>query len=421
MADLNQVFGISRSIPLTYYDRAGLDRKFQDALGRDQHIFIYGDSKQGKTTLRKQSLPEDQCIVVQGRSTLTLERLYAEISRQLDLNRVTLITIKEAKEKQIKGGAGFNVLGLGHADVGGSRVISEDRTMQIEPVPQDPTQLIYFVADKLSELEAHCVIEDFHYLPDSIKPQFAEDLKLLGDRGVFLIVVGIFQEQNSFGLHLRDLDGRYVEIPVHWSASELRKVLKEGERLLNIEIQDDIKNELVSDAMGNVGMLQRLAYALCWGCGIEVTQKKLAVIGGKKALTALANARNEICCTYQPRYEQVAQAAERGFREYDGTRLRVYRRIFQTFVEASDEEVRRGIPKQTIIDRIRDRDFGTARDEDRKGLAGAITTALGHLNDYQEHDRISPIMTYNERQFTLQLVDPTFLFYRKHRRQRRTK
>ena len=48
-----EVFGINRSLPVNYVERKGIDDKLVDNLTRDQHIVIYGSSKQGKTCLRK--------------------------------------------------------------------------------------------------------------------------------------------------------------------------------------------------------------------------------------------------------------------------------------------------------------------------------------------------------------------------------
>ena len=50
---LNDVYGISRDVPLNYVERVEVDKKFVDNLERDKHITIFGSSKQGKTCLRK--------------------------------------------------------------------------------------------------------------------------------------------------------------------------------------------------------------------------------------------------------------------------------------------------------------------------------------------------------------------------------
>ena len=60
----DEVFGISRDLPLNYVDRTNVDMKLIENLTREKHIVIYGSSKQGKTSLRKHCLQESDYIVV---------------------------------------------------------------------------------------------------------------------------------------------------------------------------------------------------------------------------------------------------------------------------------------------------------------------------------------------------------------------
>lgn len=50
---IDEVFGVSRDLPMNYVTRENVDEKLIDGLSRSQHIVIFGSSKQGKTSLRK--------------------------------------------------------------------------------------------------------------------------------------------------------------------------------------------------------------------------------------------------------------------------------------------------------------------------------------------------------------------------------
>lgn len=50
---MNEVFGVSRDLPLNYVERDKVDNKLFLALAQNHHIVIHGSSKQGKTCLRK--------------------------------------------------------------------------------------------------------------------------------------------------------------------------------------------------------------------------------------------------------------------------------------------------------------------------------------------------------------------------------
>lgn len=79
---LNDVYGISRDVPLNYVERVEVDKKFMDNLGRDKHITIFGSSKQGKTCLRKHCLDKKDYVVVQCSNKWSLSDLNSNILKR---------------------------------------------------------------------------------------------------------------------------------------------------------------------------------------------------------------------------------------------------------------------------------------------------------------------------------------------------
>jgi AAA+ ATPase superfamily predicted ATPase len=86
---IDEVFGISRDLPLNYVDRKNVDEKLIENLTREKHIVIYGSSKQGKTSLRKHCLQESDYIVVQCGNRWGLEDILANILKRAGF-RITL-------------------------------------------------------------------------------------------------------------------------------------------------------------------------------------------------------------------------------------------------------------------------------------------------------------------------------------------
>ncbi|MFD1510684.1 hypothetical protein [Lacimonas salitolerans] len=78
----SEVFGVSREIPLNYVERTNVDDKFISCLAMQKHVIIFGSSKQGKTSLRKHCLNEDDYILVQCRNGWGLEKLAEGILKQ---------------------------------------------------------------------------------------------------------------------------------------------------------------------------------------------------------------------------------------------------------------------------------------------------------------------------------------------------
>ena len=79
---VDDVFGVSREVPLNYVDRAEVDGQFIQSLSRSHHIVIFGSSKQGKTCLRKHCLNADDYITVSCHNKWKLSELHAAILKQ---------------------------------------------------------------------------------------------------------------------------------------------------------------------------------------------------------------------------------------------------------------------------------------------------------------------------------------------------
>ena len=73
-------------------------------------------------------------------------------------------------------------------------------------------------------------------MPEEEKKKLAFDLKAFWDMRTFLIIVGIWAEQNLLPYYNGDLTGRIDEIDVQWTGAELEEVLSKGEAALKITL-----------------------------------------------------------------------------------------------------------------------------------------------------------------------------------------
>lgn len=97
---VDEVYGLSRNIPLNYVERRDVDERLRCNLNRDKHITIFGSSKQGKTCLRKHCLNENDYILVQCSNRWSLSDLNANILKRAgyELTESTNVTY-EGKAK----------------------------------------------------------------------------------------------------------------------------------------------------------------------------------------------------------------------------------------------------------------------------------------------------------------------------------
>ena len=122
---LNDVYGISRDVPLNYVARSNVDEKFKNNLNRQKHITIFGSSKQGKTCLRKQCLKPEEYILVQCSNKWSLSDLNSNILKragyELEISSKTSVTGKAKIIASIKA-----CFGIGEANVGSELENTED-------------------------------------------------------------------------------------------------------------------------------------------------------------------------------------------------------------------------------------------------------------------------------------------------------
>jgi hypothetical protein len=171
---------------------------------------------------------------------------------------------------------------------------------------------------------------------------------------------------------------------------------------LNISFEPAIRRELLLDAAQNVGLLQRLAERLCFECNILATVDEPVEIGDRGSLT---RTRTVICRAERQRYKQFSDAVTRGFKSYEESELKVYEHIVRVCVEASDAELQDGLPKETLLRRIQQR-------ESRVRMSD-LSAALNKLDRLQSERDISPlVLTFSGGKVSL--VDRELLFFRRH-------
>lgn len=95
---LDEVYGLTRDLPLNYVEREEVDEAFRNSLKRNKHIIIFGSSKQGKTYLKKHCLRADEYINIQCNNKMTLTEINTSILKKQD-TKLRFQTEKQLVEK----------------------------------------------------------------------------------------------------------------------------------------------------------------------------------------------------------------------------------------------------------------------------------------------------------------------------------
>ena len=186
------------------------------------------------------------------------------------------------------------------------------------------------------------------------------------------------------------MSGRIDEIDVPSRTNdELEDVLSKGEQALKVIIAPEIRQQMVTDANQNVGLLQRIAEKFYSTSGVFGT-----VEDGQIGLTlgseeALSRCRTEICAEEASRYRQFADALSRGFKSNEESELKVYQNIARVAIEAADDELREGLHYDTVYERVHALNSRVRRSD--------LTASLQRLNRLQQDRQVSPlVVSYNE-------------------------
>lgn len=275
------VFGIHRDLPLNYTVRDSADALLLDSLTRDKHLVIYGSSKQGKTSLRKHCLQQEDYITIHCSNKWDIAALHAAVLKTAGYE-VTQSSTKTATGRQ-KILARAVVAFFGNQAEGGAETErTRQDSVQTAPLELDPEDVNDIIRALTSiSFKRYIVLEDFHYLSTETQKDFAVALKAFHENSEFcFIVIGVWLEENRLTVYNGDLTGRVTSINAdRWTQAELQEVVEAGEALLNIHFDEKFKAHVISNSFDSVYILQEACYRCCIEDKIYRTQEECRVVG----------------------------------------------------------------------------------------------------------------------------------------------
>jgi len=396
---LNEVFGIQANVPkYTYLKRERYDEKIAYHIKTQKHIVIHGASKQGKSCLRKQTFSNKKTLIIQCLPTKSVDDLIIDIYRDLKIelphsvSRTESIQAGSSASLKLKTSSGEGALS------GNSSSKRESKNEYLAPQGYNYD----FKKIKAALQERRLIFEDFHYLSEEARKRMAFYLKGFYEEEIFVIIIGIWSEQNLLTYYNGDLSGRVEELDLTWTEEELNEVLEKGERALRIKIDDGIKKEIIHSSFNNVGLTQRLAEKLCLNAKVQKSNPWYKPKPKIDDDMMIAKAINDVVVDIRQRYIKILDVFERGFEK---STLEVYFNIFKAITISDEKELVRGISQSDLLNKV--------RQFQPKIRVSDLTAALNRLERLQSTREITPfLLTYNEILREIHLVDREFLFYK---------
>jgi hypothetical protein len=396
-----EVFGVSNTVlPDSYVDRGALDDEVRSLLDRTTHIALRGESKCGKSWLRQTVLPD--ALVVQCRLGKTVLDIYRDALSQLDV-RLEISTSSGGAwtgRVEAQGEVGVNLL----AKLKVKSALEATQTGQMDTmlVGHDISDL-RFIADLLKASGRRLVIEDFHYLSLEERRKFAFDMKALWDYGVFVVIVGVWSEQNLLTFLNPDLTGRVREVPIVWTDADLAKIFERGGKALNIEFAQSVQQQAIADCFGNAGIVQRLILGTLDEVGIVEESSQHVVVEDSDAYEGAAMAYAE---ELNPLYQLFATRVSKGIRNRTDS-TGIYAHAMAAIMEEPDDALIRGMSS--------DRIYEVAHTRENRIQKGNLHTVLEKFEGLQvDNDGRGLVLAYNEADREISVVDRQLLLYRQY-------
>lgn len=396
------VYGINRELPLNYVSRKTVDEYFVANLTRDKHVIIYGSSKQGKTSLRKNCLQDDDYIVVHCSNKWAISDLHSAILKRAGYEVTQSSTKTTAGKNKILASFKAAILGVG-VEAGAEKEVTKTDAVTRAPLELDPED-VNDIISALSGFTKFIVLEDFHYLPIDTQKDFSVALKAFHEQSkLCFIVVGVWLEEGRLTVYNGDLTGRIVGVNAdRWTAEELREVIAVGENLLNIAFAQTFKDAVIAGCLDSVYIVQEACYQACLAKEINFTQKQyLEEIGADLDVHALIR---EVVNQQTGRYNSFITLFAGGFQE---TALQMYKWLLYPVLSSDPGELEQGLTYRHMRDVLRQH-----HPEGQALNLGNLTQALQSAASLQVKKDIKPIvLDYDQTNLKLSVVDRGFLIW----------
>lgn len=397
---VSEVFGINRDLPLNYVERKNADEVLINNLSRDQHIVIYGSSKQGKTSLRKHCLKDEDYIVVHCSNKWSLENLHESILKKAGFELAVSSTLAVSGKQKIFAKIKASFFGA-EAEGGAEAERSTERVDVTQPLELDPLDVndIIGALTRIS-FNKFIVLEDFHYLPIETQKDFSVALKAFHENSRFcFIIIGVWLEENRLSVYNGDLTGRLLPINADkWERKELEDVISTGEALLNISFAKSFVDELLNSCYDSVYIVQESCHQCCLDEGVNRTQQEFREIGAGIDCSRIVS---KVVNQQSGRFNSFLTHFSDGFQD---TVLEMHKWLLYPFLTADISLVEDGFKQSEIRATLQ-----SVHPRNSELNSGNVTQSLQSTTSLQIKKDIKPIvLDYDQTSLRLRIVDKSF-------------
>lgn len=247
-------------------DELKLEEKLKAEISEGYKVVcITGPTKSGKTVLCRRVLENQEAVWVQGGHVEESIDFWNELLANLGLPEA------ESQQSNSSISASFSAL------IGLKATLAEGKGQQF-PKQSKTTMLRY-----MRENDIALVVDDFHYMPDSVQKEIIRTMKSEIFDGLTALFIAVPHHAFDTISVETEMQGRFsnVNIP-EWKLEELKRIAQLGFPALNIDVEQSIIDNFSREALGSPLLMQRFCGRLCIRSNYTERQKKKAHVDLKK-------------------------------------------------------------------------------------------------------------------------------------------
>ncbi|WP_418626619.1 AAA family ATPase [Anaerosinus sp.] len=239
--------------------------------------FVTGASKSGKTVLCHSAIAKDDIVEVSGSHIRSLEDFWIQIAENLFLPVEVEVTSGDNKEFSLNGElsakSGIPLIATGN--VRGSAGFKESN---ISSTKEKQQRGIKQIIEYMKANNKVLVIDDFHYIEESVQLSIARILKNEIFDGLKAIVISLPHRSDDAIRLNPDLNGRVRFINIkNWTEEELIQIPLQGFKLLNYDIKSDVMQFMALESLTSPHLMQQICLSLSYYLQDGHTQSSINV------------------------------------------------------------------------------------------------------------------------------------------------
>lgn len=388
---IHEVFTPTKPARLTFVERESINDKLVNAIRTPgKQLIVYGHSGSGKSTLLVNKLHQlyENHITTRCMKGITFEQIILDAFDQLSPYYI------DVEKTNKTTGIGASIKGdfifiKNQVTASLSESISKTKK-RVLPPQLTPQALGRFVG------EAKCcwVIEDFHKVDEEYRNELSQIMKVFMDMAddyssLKIIAIGAVDTARLVVKYDSEMQNRVSEIMVPlMGEAELKLILDKGEGLLNIKLEDDVKNLIVHYSNGIAAVCHSIALNICIAADINETLPDAIEINTDILQKALEIYIEESSDTLKEKFDKALKLIKQT--KYDNYRI---------VVNALSKFTQDGATKQELFDKIL-KDFKEY----------PLSNLTYCLEDLQKEAR-STLVKYDDASGKYSFFDPIYRVY----------